>query len=63
MGRRGSIIRLLSVLLVVPLVALLAGGVIDALNSIRALRAASGVVAVAEARARPPRSAALSSRA
>ena len=48
MGRRSSIIGLLSVLLVVPLVALLAGGSKQAVDSILALRAANGIVAVAQ---------------
>jgi methyl-accepting chemotaxis protein len=49
MGRRSSIISLLSVLLVVPLVALLVGGSKQAMDSVLALRTANGVVAVAEA--------------
>ena len=48
MRRRSSIIRLFAGLLVVPLLALLAGGGMQALDSVHTLRAANGVLAVAE---------------
>lgn len=49
MRRRGSVIRLLSVLLMLPLAALLAVATGMALTAVRGLNAANGVVAVAEA--------------
>ena len=48
MPRKGSVTRLLSLLLMVPLAAMLVAGVREALVSVHGLRVANGVVAMAE---------------
>jgi len=48
MARNGSVTRLLSLLLMVPLAVMLVAGVREALDSVRGLRIANGVVVMAE---------------